>query len=111
LTDSQRSEVVQRYENGESGAALADEFGIHRATLFNIVRRAGVISRYRTLGADDIYMAQSVYEAGQSLAAIGDHFGVSVGTVLNVFRKFGIRTRRRGTNQWHENPLRSTQRD
>jgi DNA invertase Pin-like site-specific DNA recombinase len=105
LDDSQRSEVVLRYENGEPGAALANEFGIHRATLFNIVQRAGLTSRYNILSNDDIHLAESMYEAGQSLATIADHFGVSDGTVLYVFRKLEIRTRRRGTNQRSQKPL------
>jgi hypothetical protein len=104
LNDSQRSEVIQRYQAGESGIELAEEFGIHRATLFSIVRRAGVMPRYNLLTDDDVLEAQSMYEAGQSLVSIGEHFGVSDGTVLNVFRKLGIPTRRRGSNQWSQKP-------
>jgi DNA invertase Pin-like site-specific DNA recombinase len=105
LTDSDRNEVIERYRDGESGAALAHEFGIHRATLFNIVRRAGIAPRYNIVTEDDIALMRSMYDGGQSLAAIGKHFGVSDGTVINAFRKLEILTRPRGTNQWSHDPL------
>jgi DNA invertase Pin-like site-specific DNA recombinase len=106
LTDSQRSELLTRYLAGESATALATELGINRATAFSSLRRAGVQSRYRILGDDDIAVARQMYEAGQSLAAIGEHFGVADRTVLNVFRRAGVPTRGPGANQWSPRPSR-----
>ena len=103
LTDSQRSELLDRYLAGEPATALAKEFGVHRATVFSFLRRAGVQTRYRILSDDDVAVAQTMYEAGQSLAMIGEHFGVADRTVLNVFRRLGIPTRAR--NQPMEPPL------
>ena len=106
LTDSQRSEVLDRYLAGEPATALAKEFGVHRATVFSVLRRAGVQTRYRILSDDDVAIAQQMYEAGQSLAVIGVHFGVADRTVLNVFRRAGVPTRGPGTNQWSPKPSR-----
>jgi DNA invertase Pin-like site-specific DNA recombinase len=106
LTDSRRSELLERYLAGESATALASELGINRATVFSLLRRAGVQSRYRILNEQDVTIARQMYEAGQSLAAIGEHFGVADRTVLNVFRRVGVPTRGPGTNQWSPKPSR-----
>jgi sugar phosphate isomerase/epimerase len=104
LTDSQRSELRDRYLAGEPASALAKELGIHRATVFTSLRRVGVQTRYRILSDDDVSVAQKMYEAGQSLAVIGEYFGVADRTVLNVFRRAGVFTRGPGTNQWSPKP-------
>jgi len=106
LTDSQQSQVLKRYEAGESAAALAEAFDVHRATIFSLLNRAGTPTRYRVLDDADVSVAQSMYEAGQSLAVIGEHFGVADRTVLNVFRRVGVPTRGPGTNQWSSRPAR-----
>ena len=100
LTDSQHSELLDRYLAGEPASALAKELGVHRATVVSSLRRAGAQTRYRILSDDDIAVARQMYEAGQSLAVIGAHFGVADRTVLNVFRRAGVPTRGPGTNQW-----------
>ena len=106
LSDSQRSEVLDRYLAGEPAAALATEFGVHFATVFSFARRAGVKTRYRILSDSDIVVARKMYEAGRSLAVIGEHFGVAQRTVVNVFRRAGVPTRGPGTNQWEPKPSR-----
>jgi transposase-like protein len=104
LSDSQRSAVLDRYLSGEPATALAKELGVHRATIFSLLRRAGVQTRYRILNDEDVATARSMYEAGRSLASIGERFGVADRTVLNMFRRLGIPTRAPGTNQWSRHP-------
>jgi hypothetical protein len=106
LSDSQRSELLDRYLAGEPATALAKELGVHRATVFGLLRRAGLQTRYRFLRDEDIAVARNMYDAGQSLASIGGHFGVADRTVLNLFRRLGIPTRAPGTNQWSKKPAR-----
>jgi lambda repressor-like predicted transcriptional regulator len=100
LTVTQRSEIVQRYEAGESAAALAREFGVDRQTLVNHLKRAGVEVRYRIVDQIDVAEAQELYASGLSLAGVGERFGVSARSVLNAFRTAGFVTRPVGTNQW-----------
>jgi hypothetical protein len=98
LTDSQRSELVRRYSEGESANALAAEFDIDRRTATRIIRLSGSAVRYRV--AVDLETARELYEAGQSLMKVGEALGVSAWTLLNVFRRAGVPTREVGTNQW-----------
>jgi DNA invertase Pin-like site-specific DNA recombinase len=109
LADSDQISVLERYSAGETANTLADEFDVNRATVFAILQRAGIKSRYRILTDDDVASATVMYESGQSLASIAKHFGVADRTVLNAFRRAGVSTRARGTNQWSGNPARSTQ--
>ncbi len=99
MSESQRSELLERHLAGEKATALADGFGVHRATVFSLLQRAGVQTRYRILGDEDVAATRNMYEPGQFLAVICEHFGVTDRTVLNVFRRLGIPTRAPGTNQ------------
>jgi predicted DNA binding protein len=101
LTDSQRSEVVRRYEAGESANALAAEFGVDRRTLAGHLRRAGVEVRYRVVDRVDLTEAATLYRSGRSLAVVAAQLGVSAGTVLRALRSAGVQTRAVGTNQWN----------
>jgi DNA-binding CsgD family transcriptional regulator len=102
LTDSAQIEVLERYRAGETANTLADAFDVNRATVFAILQRAGIKSRYRILTDRDVGAASAMYDAGQSLASIAKHFGVADRTVLNAFRRVGVPTRARGTNQWSQ---------
>ena len=53
LTESQRSEILERYGAGEPATALARELGVHRATVFSFLRKAGVQTRHRILSDED----------------------------------------------------------
>jgi hypothetical protein len=101
LTDSQRSELVERYQAGESAVALAATFGIDRRTATRLIRAAGAEVRYRLQLTDvDVDVARELYEQGLSLVYIGVQLGVAARTVLNMFRRAGVPTRAVGTNQW-----------
>jgi uncharacterized protein (DUF433 family) len=102
LADSDRVQVLERYQAGETANALAEAYDVNRATVFAILQRAGIKSRYRILTDRDVGAATMMYEAGQSLASIAKHFGVADRTVLNAFRRVGVPTRARGTNQWSQ---------
>jgi len=100
LTDSQRSELVERYIAGESSNALALEFGVDRGTATRVIRRAGIELRYRAdIGVD---AARVLYESGLSLVKVGEQLGVSSGTILSLLQRAGVPTRHVGTNQWSE---------
>jgi transposase-like protein len=100
LADSDQIEVLERYLAGETAKALASTYGVNRTTIFAILQRAGIKSRYRLLTDHDVTAAITMYESGQSLGSIARHFDVNDGTVLNAFRRAGVPTRARGTKQW-----------
>jgi uncharacterized protein (DUF433 family) len=102
LADSDRIEVLDRYQAGETANVLAEAYDVNRATIFAILQRAGIKSRYRILTDHDVASATAMYEAGQSLASIAKHFDVADRTVLNAFRRARVPTRAQWTNQWSQ---------
>jgi len=87
---------------GETANALAETHDVNPATLFAILQRAGISSRYQILTDLDVCAATMMYESGQSLSSIAKHFGVADQTVVNAFRRVGVPTRSLGTNQWSQ---------
>jgi transposase-like protein len=106
LGDSDRNEVIERYLAGETANALASIYDVNRATVFAILHRAGIKSRYRILTDLDMTAATEMYKNGASLASIAKRFNVSDGTVLHAFRRLGVPTRAQGTNQWSQKAAR-----
>jgi len=102
LPDSERTEILERYLAGETANALAETHDVNPATLFAILQRAGISSRYQILTDLDVCAATMMYESGQSLSSIAKHFGVADQTVVNAFRRVGVPTRSLGTNQWSQ---------
>lgn len=101
LTESQRSELVRRYQSGESADALAPEFGVHLRTILTHLRRAGIDPAWGgVIDRLDLDKATRLYASGLSLAKVGEVLGVSAGTVRNAFLRAGLSTRGRGVNQW-----------
>ena len=100
LTEAQRTEVVRRYEAGESANAPAVEFGVDRRTLAGHLRRAGVAVRYRVFDRVDLDEAAKLYRSGRSLAVVAAQLSVSAGTAMRALRSAGVETRPVGTNQW-----------
>jgi DNA-binding transcriptional ArsR family regulator len=100
LAADEVSEVLQRYQAGETANALAQAFDVHRTTIVRHLEAAEVSTRYRILSEADLAEARRMYERGWSLARLGGHFGVATRTVLNAFQRVGVPTRPVGTNQW-----------
>ena len=75
LTDSQGSEVVRRYEAGESAGALAVEFVVDRRTLAGRLRRAGVEVRHHVVDRVDLDEAAQLYRSGRSRRSGGGALG------------------------------------
>ena len=68
--------LVGDYLAGMSVKALAERYGIHRATVFSHLRRRNVPSRRPGLGIDEKAEAVRLARAGVSMRAIGRRMGV-----------------------------------
>jgi hypothetical protein len=90
-------ELLAAYEAGTPINRAASDFGVHRTTLFNIVRRTGVERRWKTIDRH-LEEAHDLYESGRSMAKVGQHFGVSVDTVREAFLRHDVPIRPR--NGW-----------
>ncbi|RFS84419.1 hypothetical protein D0T12_18440 [Actinomadura spongiicola] len=93
LKAEQATELVQAYEAGATLHQLAARFGIHRATVSNILNRHRVKTRWRRLTEEDIDEAACLYEEGLSLARVAEQLGVSADGVRYQLRKRGVKMR------------------
>lgn len=92
LKPEQIAELADGYRRGVFINDLAKCFGIHRATVIDHLKRAGVPLR-RGLVERRIEEAIAFYNSGLSVARIGEHMGVDDGTVWLALRRHGVRMR------------------
>lgn len=84
----------------EAGAQikdLAEQFGVHKATVIAHLERAGVPGRRwpgRTLSLTQVQEAVQLYESGLSLVAVGERFGVDKRQVSRALRGAGVEIRK-----------------
>ena len=76
LTATEVDALVGDYLAGMSIEALAERYGIHRATVFAHLHRRNVPSRRPGLGVDEKAEAVHLARAGISMRAIGRRMGV-----------------------------------
>jgi transposase-like protein len=90
LTDEEKEAIVNRYQNGTPMAMLAQEFGVHRRTVRELLDRRGIERRLRVMTPAQIDEAIRLYQQGLSLAAVGRRFGVEHSTIRKHLVALGI---------------------
>ena len=90
LTASEVDALVGDYLAGMSVKALAERYGIHRATVFSHLRRRNVPSRRPGLGIDEKAEAVRLARAGVSMRAIGRRMGVDRKAVRAALVEAGL---------------------
>ncbi len=98
LTDHETGVFVDAYLNGESISELAQQLGVHRATLHVLVRKLELRRPSKGLWADDQVATAVVraYRGGQTMAEIGKTHAVSANTVRRMLMMAGEPLRPRG---------------
>lgn len=95
LTPAQIDELVERHRAGEGVVALANAYGIHRATITAHLGRRGA---RRRLGLTDeqVRRAGRLYQRGMPLDGIAAELGTSQRTVGRAVASLGIARRPAG---------------
>jgi predicted transcriptional regulator len=96
LTKAQMVEMTAKYKAGATVYELAAEFGCHRATVAERLKKAGVILRGQSPTPGVIDSMDRLYASGLSLHEVGKQLGVAAGTVRSHLRNNGAQIR--GTN-------------
>ena len=88
LPDAAVSQLARDYSAGATVTELAKQFGIHRTTVMDHLRRQGVPKQGRRLSHEQIRQAKYMRNMGMSYEAIGRAFGVDGETIkrCSVFR-------------------------
>lgn len=102
LDRSAKNAVVAAYSAGKAVAEIAEEFGIHRSTVVNIVRRAGATQPDRRNKFSPSQQAEitAAYEAGATTYELADKYLCSHSTIDRLLERSGITRRgRHGTTE------------
>ena len=94
LTEDDMRKLLASYQDGTAIAQIARDFAIHRTTVLDIVRRAGLKRRHRLID-NELDEAETLYQSGLSLKQVGQHFGVSLDAVRDCFIRHGAPMRPR----------------
>lgn len=89
-------QLVALYQQGDSLLQLSHQFSIHRGTVKDHLRRAGVeirpgnVAKLSDVDKDEIV---KLYEAGLSIHNLALRFGVTDNPVHNALKDRGVRMR------------------
>ena len=83
-------ELAMAYRAGKATKELADRFGLHRATVTNILHRLGVEPRQFGLSDEEVAEGCRLYPEGWSLARLADRYGVDDMTVRRYLLQAGV---------------------
>jgi len=89
------TELVQRYEAGETSKAIAATYNVRANTILKRLRRAGVAIRTNTRKISDEQLRADYLDEGLSTLAIARKHGVAHSNVYRHLSKLGI-TRSQG---------------
>ncbi|MPV49811.1 helix-turn-helix domain-containing protein [Pseudactinotalea sp. HY160] len=96
MSPAKRAELIADYVAGMPVAAIASKFRVHRATVPELGRRAGVPIREAGLPAGKRAQAASLYAAGMTLAQVAERVSIDVDTVRAAVLAEGGPIRPRG---------------
>lgn len=96
LSPARRADLLADYEAGLPVRVIATRFRVHRATVSELVRRAGLPAREPGLPAKDQGRAAALYEDGLTLAQVAEQMAVSIEKVRAAVLAEGGRIRPRG---------------
>jgi lambda repressor-like predicted transcriptional regulator len=100
LREVDAQELAAAYRQGAGVKELAKRFEIHRDTVSQILKRAGVVRRTVGLSTADITEAAELYRDGWSLARLGEKFGVDGTTVWRALIARGTPMRSPNGRPW-----------
>ncbi|PKQ30742.1 MAG: hypothetical protein CVT62_12400 [Actinobacteria bacterium HGW-Actinobacteria-2] len=90
-----RQQVVELYRDGVPAKGIAARFGVHRKTVREIAKVAGLEPKPRGLLPDHVGRAAALCESGWSLARAGEEFGVDAWCVRKAIAAQGVAIRAR----------------
>lgn len=95
LTTQDVSDIVARYEAGETTQHIGTRYGISKTRVATVLRDQGITIRRQGLTDEQTSEAAALYAAGRSLAWLGARYGVSHTTIAGAFRRQGVQLRPR----------------
>ncbi len=93
VSKEKEHKIVEGYRAGRTVYELADKFGIHRITVGEVLKRAGVTMRRQAPTNEQLQEMVILYESGMALLGVGKRTGFSPTTVRKYLLGAGVRIR------------------
>jgi hypothetical protein len=93
LGEADSSQAAAKYLAGATIRDLAAEFRVHRQTISEVLKRSGVMTRFKPLTAEQIDNAVRLHKSGLSLARVGERVGADAQTIRTKLLGRGVRMR------------------
>jgi DNA-binding CsgD family transcriptional regulator len=94
LTEDRTLQLVAEYEAGATMRTLALNYGVHRGTVADHLRRSGVTIRPKGLNGAQVDEAVRLYISGWSLVKIAERMGCDGETVRTELKRHGVSMRK-----------------
>jgi DNA-directed RNA polymerase specialized sigma24 family protein len=94
LRSDQVDELVESYLAGSTLKEVAQQFGIYRTTVSELLEARGIERRYCSLTTEEIDQAVKLYHSGLSLVDVGKALGLNQSTVWSAMKDRGVPLRK-----------------
>jgi DNA-binding CsgD family transcriptional regulator len=93
LSSEEITKLIIKYENGKTVYEHAEQFGYHRITVSNLLKRQGVTVTNKLQA--DVEQVIKLYESRKTAEQIASIMQISASTVLDRLRKSDVKVRAR----------------
>ena len=87
---------MSRCKSGDSTLALAQDYGIAKSALLQLLRTEGVTLRKQSITPPEAKQAARLYESGLSIVEVVERIGYSYTAVRESLHKSGVTMRPKG---------------
>ena len=94
LTGAQVAEMASKYEAGATVYELAAEFGCHRTTVAERLKKSAIAMRGQSPSPEAIDSMARLYTSGLSFQVVGEQLGFCANTVRNCLRERKMRAQK-----------------
>jgi DNA-binding CsgD family transcriptional regulator len=102
LTPEQVEQLVIEYQSGKSMQELARSWHLHRTTVVEHLRRAGVSIRQRGIPPESLDESIGLYMAGWPCRRLAERYHCDDETVRQTLKRVGIKLRAPWEREGHE---------
>jgi transposase-like protein len=93
LNPEQVDQLIAEYQTGDSMLQLAKRWGLHRTTVAEHLRRAGVVVKQRGVPPEWLHEAIRLYKDGWSCQRLAERFRCDDETVRQTLKRHGVQLR------------------
>ncbi|UHG93268.1 hypothetical protein [Spirosoma oryzicola] len=103
LTDIQKQDIIDAYEQRNRIAEIAEQFNVSEATVWYTVSKAGKIIKPKRVSSEDKQSISNAYQQGCSTSDLSERFGLCQVTIQKIVKSVHGSLRKRFTTEEERN--------